>query len=182
MPPSNWPPDVRYISSYSFHSSVSHDTRTLLLTEGDSKSVSAETTSNGQSWVKIRRISEANHPACGQLGLFAARKIPAKTHVVDYIGEVHCDPRDDSDYDLSLFRNGDLSVGIDASRMGNEGRFVNDYRGIPGQDKPNAVFVDIRMPSGELMMRIESCKTIKKGEEILVSYGKAWWQARSKDD
>lgn len=59
---------------------------------------------------------------------------------------------------------------------------MNDYRGIPGQDKPNAVFVDIRMPSGELTMRIESCKTIKKGEEILVSYGKAWWQARLKDD
>lgn len=35
-------------------------------------------------------------------------------------GEVHCDEREDSDYDLSLFRNGDLSVGIDASRMGNE--------------------------------------------------------------
>lgn len=59
-----------------------------------------------------------------------------------------------------------------------QGRFVNDYRGIPGQDKPNAKFEEVRRPSGELGIRIESSRMIKKGEEILVSYGKAWWQAR----
>ncbi|KAJ7102267.1 hypothetical protein B0H15DRAFT_813893 [Mycena belliarum] len=125
---------------------------------------------------------------------------PEKTHIVDYrgtspaspcysssssnkcSGEIHCDTREDSDYDLSLLRDGDLSVGIDASKMGNEGRFVNDYRGIPGQDKPNAVFMDVRTPEGELKMTIQSSRVIKKGQEILVSYGKAWWQARQKSD
>ncbi|KAJ7655163.1 SET domain protein [Mycena polygramma] len=178
MPPKlkSWPPDIRYISTCSYHSSVSQSTR-VLLTRGDAASEAAPTgTTNNGNLVVIRRISEPSHPAFGQVGLYAARKIQAKTRIVDYIGEIHCDERPESDYDLSLDRN--LNVGIDASKMGNEGRFVNDYRGIPGQDKPNAIFVDIRRPSGELGIVIESSRTIKKGEEILVSYGKAWWQAR----
>ncbi|KAJ6574759.1 hypothetical protein B0H19DRAFT_1125650 [Mycena capillaripes] len=182
MPPTNWPSDVRYISSCSYDSgSVSQSTRTFL-TQGDTTKTASRSTNGGPTLIAIRRISDPTHPAYGQFGLFAARKIPAKTHIVDYIGEIHCDERQESDYDLSLFRSGDLSVGIDASRMGNEGRFVNDYRGIPGQDKPNAIFVDIRRLSGELGMRIESSRMIKKGEEILVSYGKAWWQARKRAD
>ncbi|KAJ4293951.1 hypothetical protein N0V88_005465 [Collariella sp. IMI 366227] len=43
-------------------------------------------------------------------------------------------------YDLWLDRDGDLAV--DAARMGNEARFVNDYRGVPGRNgkKANAEF------------------------------------------
>lgn len=64
--------------------------------------------------------------------------------------------------------------------MGNEARFINDYRGIA--EKPNAVFLDSRTAAGELRMGIWSGKgVIKKGDEILVSYGKAWWQARTLD-
>ncbi|KAJ7456648.1 SET domain protein [Mycena latifolia] len=182
IPPSNWPPNIRYITTCSIHSSVSDDTHSFLTQGGGDavRAVSAEKPCKAQSLVAIRRISASTHPACGQLGLFAARKIPAKTHIVDYIGEIHCDEREDSDYDLSLFRDVNLCVGIDASKMGNEGRFVNDYRGVPGQDKPNAIFVDVRTPAGELKMTIESSRAIRKGEEILVSYGKAWWQARQK--
>jgi hypothetical protein len=36
-----------------------------------------------------------------------------------------------SDYDLWLDRDADLAV--DAARMGNEARFINDYRGVPDQ-------------------------------------------------
>lgn len=68
-------------------------------------------------------------------------------------GEIHCDERQESDYDLSLYRfqHGE-SIGIDAGTTGNEARFVNDYRGIKG--KPNAVFIDYRADSGELRMGI----------------------------
>ncbi|KAJ7275382.1 SET domain protein [Mycena haematopus] len=174
MPPSHWPTNIGYISACSYHSSVSKSTHAFLV----GGPTSAEPASIGPSLVAIRRISDSSHPAFGQFGLFATKKIKSNTHIVDYIdlaGEIHCDERD-SDYDLSLFRSADISVGVDASKMGNEGRFVNDYRGI--QDKPNAMFVEIRRPSGELGIRIESSRSIKKGEEILVSYGKAWWKAR----
>ena len=65
--------------------------------------------------------------------------------------------------------------------MGNEARFVNDYRGV--QSKPNAVFLDRRTATGELRMSIwSSSGEIKKGEEILVSYGKSWWRSRLPED
>lgn len=68
---------------------------------------------------------------------------------------------------------------MDAGRMGNEARFVNDFRGI--RDKPNAVFADRWSEFGDLRMGIwSSHEGIKKGDEIVVSYGKAWWLARTK--
>ena len=133
----------------------------------------------------------------GQFGLFAARKIPPGTYLLDYLGEVHCDDRPSSDYDLSLYRTSDglISVGVDASAAGNEGRFVNDFRGI--RVRPNAQFEERRTEIGELRMSIwTGSEAIKKGEEILVSikrehafvhridiefqvsYGKAWWNHR----
>jgi SET domain-containing protein len=61
--------------------------------------------------------------------------------------------------------------------MGNEARFINDYRGVT--DKPNAIFQEYRSHSGELCMAVwSSARVIKKGDEILVSYGKSWWQTR----
>lgn len=94
------------------------------------------------------------------------------------IGEIHCDERPHSDYDLSLHRFPDgTNVGIDASLMGNEARFVNDYRGI--SNRANAVFLDRRTQSGALKMGVwSSTEEIRKGEEILVSYGKSWWRCR----
>lgn len=110
----------------------------------------------------------------GQFGLFATKKIPSRTYLLDYLGEVHCDDRPSSDYDLSLYRtpDGSVSVGVDASVMGNEGRFLNDYRGI--REKPNAQFLERRCDNGELRMSIwTDSAVIKKGEEILVSVAKS---------
>ena len=83
---------------------------------------------------------------------------------------------------MSLCRlSGNVSIGIDASVMGNQARFINDYRGIA--NKPNAIFQDDRTQSGELCMNVWSFKQeIKKGEEIVVSYGKSWWTSRKIDD
>lgn len=98
------------------------------------------------------------------------------------LGEVHCDDRLASDYDLSLHRFSDgLSVGIDAHGLGNEARFINDFRGI--SRRPNAVFRDNRLSSGELRMSVwSSSEGIRKGDEIVISYGKTWWRARAEDN
>lgn len=40
---------------------------------------------------------------------------------------------DNSDYDLNLHRDEDIELAVDASRVGNEARFCNDYRGVPTQ-------------------------------------------------
>jgi hypothetical protein len=62
--------------------------------------------------------------------------------------------------------------------MGNEARFINDYRGI--SSKANSIFLDGRTQTGELRMSIWSTREeIRKGDEILVSYGKSWWRSRT---
>ena len=120
--------------------------------------------------VQLNQLYLQSKQAVGQFGLFAAKRIPPRTYLLDYLGEVHCEDRSSSDYDLSLHRtpDGSVSVGIDASVMGNEGRFVNDYRGIRG--RPNAQFAEKRCDNGELRMSIwTGSEVIKKGEEIIVS-------------
>ena len=93
-----------------------------------------------------------------------------------------------SDYDLSLDR--ELQIGVDATSMGNEARFINDYRGI--RDGANAEFRDCMadIGSGLLEKRIgvfvlspgkkggKRAKGIGKNEEIAVSYGKGFWSHR----
>ncbi|KZT19398.1 hypothetical protein NEOLEDRAFT_1142187 [Neolentinus lepideus HHB14362 ss-1] len=175
--PSNWPLNVVFSPQQCYHSSI--PAHVLSHIRG---SVHKNSKADGRSSsVSIRTITDPSHPAVRQRGLFAAKKIPQHTHIIDYSGEVHADERE-SDYDLTLYRNrdGDVNVGVDASKMGNEARFINDYRGI--RDKPNAVFQERRSDSGELRMSVwSSSLPIKKGDEILVSYGKGWWRARSVD-
>jgi hypothetical protein len=174
-PPKHWPTHVQYLTVPHFHSSVSSDALSFLR-GGSSKGISP--TPAAQSLGVIRPIIDSSHPANGQHGLFAARKIPARTLIVEYIGEVHSDERPTSDYDISLYRFPGESVGMDAAIMGNEARFVNDYRGV--RPKPNAQFADRWSVGGDLRMGIWSLSEgIRKGDEIVVSYGKAWWAARS---
>lgn len=99
----------------------------------------------------------------------------------------------DSNYDLSLDRELDLSV--DATRYGNEARFINDYRGIRAEG-PNAEFRDCVVQVGRglwerrigvfVLSKGKSGKGsralgIRKGEEIVISYGKGFWDARKAD-
>jgi hypothetical protein len=92
-----------------------------------------------------------------------------------------------SDYDLSLDR--ESGIGVDASKMGNEARFMNDYRGVAAG--PNAEFRDVLVDVGfgivEKRMGIfvlstgksgKRAKGIERGEEILVNYGKGFWAER----
>lgn len=110
------------------------------------------------------------------------------------------DPHANSNYDLSLDR--ELGIGIDADKCGSEARFINDYRGVAGA--PNAEFREIwdgnrgEKGMGVFVLREGKGgkgkhgkgkgdggnigKGIKKGEEILVSYGRGFWGARKEED
>ncbi|OAA62836.1 SET domain protein [Niveomyces insectorum RCEF 264] len=115
----------------------------------------------------------------------------------------HAKQHEDSDYDLWLDRVADVAV--DAARRGNEARFVNDYRGT-GRPRPNAEFREVWDPRrGERGMAVfvlpasrrkrfkgpgvaapnmgssRSGGGIAAGEEILVSYGKGFWEMRQKE-
>jgi len=95
------------------------------------------------------------------------------------------DPHADSDYDLNLDR--ELGIGIDADERGNEARFINDYRGVA--ERANAEFKEVwderRKERGMGVWVLGERKSgkwkgIKRGEEILVSYGRGFWGARKK--
>lgn len=100
------------------------------------------------------------------------------------------DPHADSDYDLSLLRLSasdvrnpfpglHVSIGADAAVAGNAARFVNDYRGVNTAAGPNAEFRLGRGEGSELRMEVWTRREVQKGEELLVSYGKGWWGART---
>ncbi|KAI0762671.1 SET domain protein [Fomes fomentarius] len=179
QPPPRWPTHVQYLTQPRYHFSVPKHIRDLVCASATAQTAHLHTQ---KPPVAIQPISDPSHPAHGQYGLFATKKIPPRTLILDYIGEVHCDDRLASDYDLSLYRTTDhISVGVDAQHAGNEARFVNDFRGI--NQKPNVLFQERRTEGGELRMSVWSgSEPIKKGDELLVSYGKSWWRARQGAD
>jgi len=151
----------------------------------------ARSTSPPYPHVKITKISSPAHPANGQHGLFANQHLSPDSFILSYLGYVHDknDIDEKSDYDLSLDR--DLGVGVDASRIGNEARFINDYRGVTTSANAEFrdIFVDIGGGKVEKRMGVfvlsagkggKRAKGVAKGQEILVSYGKGFWTERSK--
>ena len=82
------------------------------------------------------------HPAAGQFGLYTTEPLPQGTWLCNYTGFVtdaaHCSTA--SNYLVAM---GGLT--IDASAVGNEARFINDYRGIARA--PNVELrIDYRTP------------------------------------
>ncbi|KAL6892917.1 hypothetical protein HDV57DRAFT_206525 [Trichoderma longibrachiatum] len=156
--------------------------------------------------VKILPITNPLHPAHGQFGLFAATNILPGELIVAYLGRLHggSTTSEESDYDIWLER--EMDVAVDAALGGNEGRFVNDYRGVPvvgasgvvGKGRPNARFGNAFCERwGEVCVGVWAVGGggggkkgkkkkggeggIRKGDEILVSYGKGFWEERRRD-
>lgn len=189
--PTDWPEGTKYLRAPSYSKKLPKDKLdTILLSKAGSSSNEPVLTTRGPyANVRITQIKDASHPAHGQYGLFATQHLPPNSFILPYLGYVHdqTDLDETSDYDLSLDR--ELGVGVDASHMGNEARFINDYRGI--SSGPNAEFRDILVDVGygilEKRMGIyvlsagksgKKAKGISRGEEILLSYGKGFWAGR----
>jgi hypothetical protein len=145
--------------------------------------------------VRIEPISIPSHPANGQCGLFAAKDLPAGSFIMPYLGRMHSGAASaaESDYDLWLDRG--VDVAVDAASEGNEGRYVNDFRGV--RERANAEFRTVWCERfGELCVgvwviggggggkngkgkgKVKARGGIMRGEEICVSYGKGFWGER----
>jgi hypothetical protein len=104
-------------------------------------------------------------------GLFAARDFARGDHIADYTGD-EVIPRNAGDggpYCLTVTRR----RLIDAARTNTGyGRWANDPRGT--NSGPNAEFVvNVARKTG----RVRATRRVRKGEEILVSYGPSYWNA-----
>jgi hypothetical protein len=193
--PKNWPEGFRYLTSPAYSPSLTKAQLQSCRTKPPATDDLVREIPRGLKLgpcplVKITPITDPAHPACGQSGLFAARPLPPGALILPYLGEYH--PADSaahasSDYDLWLDR--DAAVAVDAARMGNEARFVNDYRGVPGAVRPNAEFCEVwdarRGEKGMAVFVLPVGKKAKgkaggiaRGEEILISYGKGFWGER----
>ena len=199
--PDNWPSDVKFLTDYTYSDAVTPELRTGLsrpCTDSEAWSkIFPEALGSPCPRVKILTINDVKHPACGQRGLFASQQINPDALVIVYKGLVHTNSMSDtdahSDYDLALDR--ELGLSVDGARAGNESRFANDYRGIA--ERPNAEFRDcfVQVPCSK---RAEGVKWerrvgiyvlsagkagkrkagIRAGEEVLVNYGKGYWEGR----
>ena len=82
------------------------------------------------SKVYFKRITDSNHPACGEYGLFCAlpNGAPPGTWLLDYVGHVTLgeDQNKQSDYVSDFGEHSELAC--DANAYGNEARFLNDFR------------------------------------------------------
>lgn len=200
--PNNWPSDITYLTDLTYSPAVTPELRAALSRSNASDStvlekVPPELIRYPCSTVAITIISNEKHPARGQRGLFAAQTLPPDSFICLYLGHAHTNSMSDqdphSDYDLSF--DGDTGLSIDSARSGNESRCANDYRGIA--ERPNAEFRDcfIQVRSDK---RVDGVKWerrvgifvlsagkaqkrkagIKPGEEVVVSYGKGFWESR----
>ena len=193
--PKEWPQNIPYLRAPVYSKKISTAAlNTLTLPKTDLPPThQLHSTTSPSTNVRITKITAPSHPANGQYGLFANQNLPPNSFILCYIGYVHdkADTNESSDYDLSLDR--ELGIGVDASNMGNEARFINDYRGVA--DAPNAEFRDIYVDLGngkvEKRMGVfvlsagksaKRAKGVQKGQEILVSYGKGFWTERQKEE
>jgi hypothetical protein len=189
--PKGWDGKTIYLHAPSYSKKLSSDKiSALVLPKSDlAPEVQVYKTSGPYPNVKTTAVSDPAHPAHGQHALYANQHLPPDSFILPYLGYVHdqADLNEASDYDLSLDR--ELGIGVDASNMGNEARFINDYRGVGSA--PNAEFRDIYVDigGGKVEKRVgvfvlsvgKSGKRVKgvgKGQEILVSYGKGFWSER----
>ncbi|KAH7021040.1 uncharacterized protein B0I36DRAFT_333652 [Microdochium trichocladiopsis] len=207
--PRHWPSHLPYLTQPSYAPGLSRSQRAALATRSSEASHSCPGSGSEAADIPVHLprgpsanavvvpISDPSHPACHQSGLFAARHLPPGSFILPYYGLVHSAlpphslKHESSDYDLWLDR--DASVAIDAALMGNEARFINDYRGVKA--KPNAEFREcwdgrcrekcmavFVLPSGKnANPKSKASAGIAKGEEILVSYGKGFWGKRSQE-
>lgn len=201
--PKNWPDTIIYLTTPAYSSRLNKAQLQAIRVNDisnneDLPEIPRDLKPGPCALVKITPINNPQHPACGQAGLCATRALPPGSLIMPYLGELHpssASSHSQSDYDLWLSRTADVAV--DAARMGNEARFVNDYRGVPGQSRPNAEFREVwDARRGEMTMAVfvlpagkkaaakggSAAGGIAKGEEILVSYGKGFWGKRKEED
>ncbi|KAF3761533.1 hypothetical protein M406DRAFT_242083, partial [Cryphonectria parasitica EP155] len=208
--PKNWPAHLPYLTSPSYASALTKTqlrslrSRPTSINNPDLREVPLSHKPGPSPNVKITPITDPHHPAFNQAGLFATRALSPGCFILPYLGEIHMsdDPAHTaSDYDLWLTdrRSGEEGkdddnegVAVDAARMGNEARFANDYRGVPGAVRPNAEFCELwdarRGERGMGVFVLPASKKMKgkgggigKGQEILVSYGKGFWDKRRRE-
>jgi hypothetical protein len=179
--PSVWPSDVRYVTSLVWGEDVKRakEVYAKYKSSKDGKHLVASPAVVRKT-VRWHRVDDPNHPAFGENGLFASRKLDPGERIVDYLGIVSLRGNEDQHSDYSASFGDEHELALDAASIGNEARMCNDFRNTG--KRANAVFEQYRDEAGDQKLALfVDTKPIQKGEEILVSYGKGFWVNRVGD-
>eukprot|EP00986_Skeletonema_menzelii_P020137 scaffold30338_cov148-Skeletonema_menzelii.AAC.3 len=178
-----WPADVMFSNNYDWESSVPADLKEKYCPSNKIR----QRTNYFSRNVYFKRITDKDHPAYGEFGLYCAlAHAKPGQWLLDYVGRVTLgeDQNKKSDYVSDFGEHSELAC--DANVWGNEARFLNDFRNT-GQ-YPNVEFNFRRDKNGEFrqgvyVKEVKEAKEkgfdgIKQDEELLVSYGKSYWRSR----
>mmetsp|Transcript_2482 Transcript_2482/g.3655 ORF Transcript_2482/g.3655 Transcript_2482/m.3655 type:complete len:379 (-) Transcript_2482:250-1386(-) len=141
--------------------------------------------------VYVKSITDPDHPAYGEFGLYSAHNLPPGSWLLDYIGHNTLGGTQDknSDYVSDFGEKSELAC--DANTFGNEARFINDFRNTGKH--ANVEFNVRRDARGELRQGVyvklkkdvrgndknnKDFNGVKQDEELLVTYGKSYWRSR----
>jgi len=177
--PENWPLGVRFVSGLNWKPNRRYYRRTHRLSAQMQQKIREEL---GYQYIMpdviIKKITDISHPCYNEYGLFAKRNIPKYTYIGTYGGVVIKSVSavmHSFDYFVQFPEKTECF--IDAKYEGNEARFINDYRGTGKDD--NVVFMPARAKQvGEVFIAVVAVADIVEGEEILVDYGTAYWDAK----
>lgn len=180
--PSGWTPEVKYIDRLIWSPSVPPELRAsfepklpkscdhlqtpqFLNDHVNVRGTNFPSIKEQRRNVKIKKVTDPQHPCYGAYGLFAAQTLQPRQLVVDYLGVVEYKTYDPtSDYVLRF--GNDLS--IDAAKFGNEARFCNDFRGIgPGPNVCFLNYMDENTRQIKVGIFVLGNHKIRKGEELV---------------
>ncbi|KAL7555294.1 hypothetical protein ACHAWF_018997 [Thalassiosira exigua] len=180
---SDWPADVEFSNDYRWDPAVPVEMRERYAPSDRIRRRAPRLSSR----VYFKRISDPDHPAHGEFGLYCALPhAPPGSWLLDYVGHVTLGENQDKESDYVSDFGDKSELACDANSYGNEARFLNDFRNTGKH--PNVEFNKRRDKNGELRQGVyvklkkdakeEGFDGVRRDEELLVSYGKSYWRSR----
>ena len=173
-----WPKSVKFSNNYRWDPTVPNEVK-----DEYCPNIARPRSARFSRKVYFRRITDPDHPAYDEFGLFCAlpNGAPPGTWLLDYVGHITLGKDQDktSDYASDFGVKSELSC--DANHFGNEARYINDFRNTGKH--PNVEFNYRRDKNGELRQGVyvktqKGFEGIQQHEELLISYGKSYWRGR----
>lgn len=142
----SWPAGVSFIGDYVWASDVGAELRAQYAGESTRREPPSLSCCTA---VRVKSITDASHPACGEFGLVASCNLVQGQHILDYLGVVSVAEDRTSDYVVDFGEHSELA--LDALTVGNEARFVRSPPTLRGQqfcfvDCPCSLCADQRLP------------------------------------
>ncbi len=117
--------------------------------------------------IEIRKINDVHSIIFDQYGLFAIDEFKQYDVLGQYTGELK-NPNIGGKYVAES-----IKCCIDADKIGNEFRFINDYRNITYE--PNVILKRVYIDKKPRVLIVVK-KDIEVNEQILTDYGEGYWE------